>query len=60
MFSTPRVQNLLYANWQRIPLLVSDYTNSHSLTHHFRMLYQPKKKMINGLQKQCTVEICVE
>ena len=40
MFSTPSVQNLLYINWQRIPLLVSDYMNGHSLTHHFRMLYK--------------------
>jgi len=47
MFSTPSVQNLLYINWQRIPLLVSDYMNGHSLTHHFRMLYQQKKIMVH-------------
>jgi len=43
MFSTLSVQNVLYINWQRIPLLDSDYTNGHSLTHHIRMLYQQKK-----------------
>jgi hypothetical protein len=51
----------MYVNWQRIPLLISDYMNGHSLSRHFRMLYHQKKWQykISESQQQGTVEICV-
>ena len=42
VFNTKSVQNLLYIKWQRISSLANDYLNGHSVTHHFRMLYQKK------------------
>jgi hypothetical protein len=53
IFNTKSVKNLMCINWQRIPLLASDYMNGHSLAGHFIMLYQQKK----GTQNEA---ICVE